>query len=269
MGFDLGDTVRLTGLCTDPGGTAANATTVTLTITLPDDSTATPTVTNPPAQTGQYTYDYVTSQAGRHTARWVWTNPACAYVDVFDVRPTAGLIVPLAAAKEQVNIPAATTTWDEELRGYIAATTRAVEGTVGPVLKRTVIEIRPGGHLLLLNATPVLALTSLTGVYSSGISYLPADLDVDLDNGIVRRKDGGWFVGPLRVVYTAGRPVIPENILLAAKIIIQHLWETQRGSGSAATNVDQADVAYLYKAGFAIPRRALELLDPDSEDGIA
>jgi hypothetical protein len=200
----------------------------------------------------------------------VWSNPACAHVDVFDVRPAAApLIVSLAVAKEQVNIPATTTSFDEELRGYIAATTRAVESEVGPVVKRTVTEVRPGGHLLLLNSTPVLALTSLTGIYNSGISYLPADLDTDLDTGIVRRRDGGWFVGPLRVVYTAGRAVIPENILLAGKIIIQHLWETQRGSGAAATNVDQADVAYLYKAGFAVPRRAIELLAPDAQPGIA
>jgi hypothetical protein len=270
VGYDLGDTVRLLGPCTDPAGAPVNATGAALTITLPDDSTVTPTITNPPTQTGQYLYDYVTSQAGRHTARWVWTTPACAYVDVFDVRPAAApLIVSLAAAKEQLNIPAATITFDEELRGYIAATTRAVESVVGPVIKRTVSEVRPGGHLLVLNSTPVLALSTLVGIYNSGISYLPADLDTDLVTGIVRRRDGGWFIGPLRVVYTAGRVVIPENFLLAAKIIIQHLWETQRGSGSAATNVDQADVAYLYKAGFAIPRRALELLSPDAEDGIA
>src|SRR3546814_10085956 len=47
--------------------------------------------------------------------------------------------------------------------------------------------------------------------------------------GIVRRKDGGRLVGPLRFTYVAGLTVIPANISHGGRIILQHLWKTQGG----------------------------------------
>ncbi|MCZ0996356.1 hypothetical protein O1L44_29875 [Streptomyces noursei] len=88
MPYDLGATARLSAECRDAGGTLTNATTVTLTITLPDGTAVTPAVTNPPATAGQYSADYTAVQAGRHSLRWVFTGAglAHAYADVLDVR---------------------------------------------------------------------------------------------------------------------------------------------------------------------------------------
>ncbi|MGW1801539.1 hypothetical protein ACWCQN_37890 [Streptomyces sp. NPDC001984] len=267
MPFDLGDTVRLVADSTDPGGTLTNATGVALTITLPDGTTASPAVTNPPAQTGKYSVDYATVQAGRHLARWVFTGPASAYTDVFDVRETAPpLIMSLADARKHIN--ATTTTNDEELRGWVESTTRAVEFFVGPVARRTVTEThdRACARVLALRQTPAIALTTVAAVLTGGTSYAVADLDLDGETGIVRRKDGGLLYGPLRVTYSVGRAIIPANVSHAGRIILQHLWKTQGGGVGRPAPGGMDDYAVtepIVGLGFAIPNRALELLQND------
>jgi hypothetical protein len=53
---------------------------------------------------------------------------------------------------------------------------------------------------------------------------------------------------------------IQANVRLASKIIIQHLWETQRGTMGVQLGGDSDN--YVAGRGFAIPRRAIELLGP-------
>lgn len=270
MPYDLADTVRLAADSKDAAGTLTNAGTVTLTITLPDGTTMSPAVTNPPAQTGQYRYDYATVQAGRHGVRWVFTTPNNAYTDQFDVREAAPpLILSLADAKTHLNI--SSTTHDEELRGWLEAVTGVIEQFVGPVVRRTVVEDHDylpvyGARMLVLRSTPVIALTSALAVLDGGTDYAVADLDVDGRTGIVRRLDGGALSGPLRVTYVAGRPVIPANITSAAKIILAHLWRTQYGGSRALPAVgggdDYAVTEPIPGFGYAIPNRALQLLEP-------
>ncbi|GAB2714430.1 hypothetical protein [Streptomyces bullii] len=267
MPFDLGDTVRLTADSTDPGGTLTNATGATLTITLPDGTTTSPAVTNPPAQTGKYTVDFLTTQAGRHLVRWVFTGPASAYTDMFDVRPAdPPLIMSLADARKHVN--ATVTTHDEELRGWVEATTKAVEYFVGPVARRTVTEThdRAYARVLALRHIPVISLTTVAAVLTGGTSYAVADLDLDGATGIVRRKDGGLLYGPLRMTYVAGRTIISAHISHAGRIILQHLWRTQGGGMGRPAPGGMDDYAVtepIPGLGFAIPNRALELLLDD------
>lgn len=265
MPFDLGDTVRLEAECRDADGTLATAAAATLTLTLPDGTTSSPTV-DAPATAGQYTHDYVTTQAGRHAVRWVFTGPACAYTDSFDVReaepPT---ILSLADAKQHLNITG--TTDDDELRGWIEATTAAVEWFVGPVVQRTVTEVhsRRTSASLALHQPPVVSLTTLAAVRTGGTSYVAADMDVDSATGIVTRLDGGSISGPLRVTYTAGRAVVPASITAAARIILQHLWRTQRAGsrGPVFGGGDDFSVTEpIPGLGYAVPNRAVQLLDP-------
>ncbi|WP_155054586.1 hypothetical protein [Streptomyces blattellae] len=265
MPFDLGATARLTAECRDPGGTLTNAITAAVTITLPDGTTTSPAVTNPPAQTGQYTVDYPTVQAGRHTVRWVFTAPAYAYVDVLDVREAApAWIFSLADGKSHLKLT--TTSQDEEVRRWIGATTRCVEWFVGPVAVRTVTETHHVGwaEALALRQMPALALTSVAAVLDGGTSYAVADLDLDGATGIVRRKDGGLMIGPLRATYTAGRRIVTENISSAAELILQHLWRTRQGPGRPQRGGEDFDVTEpIPGLGYAIPNRALQLLSPD------
>ncbi|MFF4746792.1 hypothetical protein [Streptomyces sp. NPDC001268] len=253
----------------DDGEQLANAGSMALTIVLPD-GTSTSIAPVAPTSTGIYAHDYTTVQAGRHTVRWVATGiNAGAYTDQFDVREaTPRGLLSLADAKKHLNIPASSTTDDEELRGWIEATARVVEFFVGPVTRRTVVETHRVGsvHAVALREAPVLEVVSLSPVLTGGTTYAAADFDVDGSSGIVQRLDGSRFTGPLRITYTVGRAVVPANISHAARIILQHLWRTQRGSarGPALAGSDDYSVTeQIPGLGYAVPNRALELLQPD------
>src|SRR4051812_2397971 len=115
MAVDLGDLYRCSWTNISPSGGNVNAGSVTLTITLPDQTSVVVTPVSP-TTTGVYQYDYQTVQAGRHLARWVGTgaNPG-AQPEEFDVRPAnPGYIISLGDVRQQLNLT--TTVNDEELR---------------------------------------------------------------------------------------------------------------------------------------------------------
>lgn len=263
MPFDLGDTVRLNASSRDAGGTLTTATTAVLTVTLPDGTTATPTVPAP-ATAGLYVVDYVTTQAGRHSVRWVFTAPANAYTDSFDVREaTPPAILSLADAKQHLN--KTTTTDDDEIRSWVESITAGIEGLCGPVVVRTVTERHEGRRVpvICLRQTPILSVTSVVAILTGGTTYTVADLDVDTETGVVQRKDGGTLTGPLRVTYSSGRRIVPAAMSSAARIILQHLWRTQQGPGRPQLGVGDFDVTEpIAGFGYAIPNRALQLLEP-------
>lgn len=264
MPFDLGATARLTADCRDPGGNLATASTATVTVTLPDGSTAVPAATET-STSGRYQADYPTDMAGRHMVRWVFTGPAHAYTDMFDVREAAPpALMSLATAKS--HLKKTDTADDEEIRDWIEACTRAVEQFTGPVVKRSVTEdVRfKSATSLAVTQIPAVELVSVTALVTGGLSYNVADLHLDGDTGIVTRLDGGPLYGPLKFVYVAGRPIVGANIRSAAKIILQHLWRTRQGPGRPQRGTDDYDVTEpLPGLGFAIPNRAVQLLDPD------
>lgn len=259
MAIDLGDTVRLTYQHRTAGGELVTPGSITLTIGLPD---GTETVITPgaPSSPGLFEYEYTTMQPGRHTVRWVGTGPAGAFADVFDVREsTPRYLMSLADARTQLRLDGLT--GDEELRSVVEAVTAPVEDMVGPVIVREVVEVQPGGRVLVLDRPPVLELTAVEPLLSGGLGYEVADLDLDPEPGVVRRLDGGVLVGPLRVTYTAGRRVVDAAILEAARVIVEHLWETRRGHGGARPGFGEDDLVPT-PSGFLVPHRAAELLAP-------
>lgn len=264
MPFDLGATVRLNADCRDPGGNLVTATTATVTVTLPDGSTASPAATET-STAGQYRADYPTVAAGRHTVRWVFTGPAHAYTDMFDVREAAPPAI-MSLADGRRHLKKTDTADDEEIRYWIGACTRAVEMFVGPVAARTVSErVRfTCTRTVALTLIPCLGLVSATSPRPGGTSYDVDDLDLDLDTGLVEAVDGGLLYGPLDITYRVGRTVVSENITSAARIILQHLWRTRQGPGRPQRGTDDYDVTEpLPGLGFAIPNRAVQLLEPD------
>lgn len=274
MPFTLGDVVPLGVQTRDPnnGNVLTNASNVSLTVTFVDPSgtvnTVSPIINNP--SVGQYQADYLTTQAGLHAVQWhasgVMTS---AYSDVFDVRPSVpGYIVSLTDAKKYLNI--ATTTNDEELRSFIEAATAIVEDVVGPVVVRTITEVhtRPS-HVLVLHQPPVVSLVSMSSVLLNATSYDLSTMDLDPVTGILRRIDGtpiSWRragASPVRIVYTAGRPVVPTAVTMAARVIIDHLWETQRGHTQGARPSPGGGRATQKKGPPPdLPPRARELLRP-------
>lgn len=266
MAFDLGDVVPLSTEVRDENGQLADAGNMRLEITLPNQ---TQDVTDPVTSTttGVYDHDFPTIQAGRHLARWVATGlNAGAYVDTFDVREaTPPYIVSLADTKTQLNIIRSID--DEELRGFIESATGIVENHVGACVRRTVTEQRNGGRSAVsLLITPVIEVTSVT---ESGTLLTAVDWSLS-DGGILTKVSGiyplsfPYGINNIVIVYVVGRIVIPAQFTHAARIIIQHLWETQRSrdvrrpptalAGELARVQDQAGRT------FTVPRKAVELL---------
>jgi len=261
----LGAPVRLAAECRTLAGELANASGVTLTITLPDGTTVSPPVTNPPAEIGLYTYDYVTEQTGRHAVYWTFTGPAGAAAEAFDVRPAdPPAILSLADARAHLNIT--NSRHDEELRGWIETTTQCVEHFVGAVVRRTVTELHTdlppqGARALALRGGPVIEVAGAARLDGTAVDTSGWDVD---EHDLVRRRDGGRITGPVRVIYLAGRPVIPANITSAARVILQHLWRTQHPTGSGRPQLGADDYAVtepIAGIGYAIPNRALHLLE--------
>jgi hypothetical protein len=237
--IDVGDPLPIQTMeVRDAAGVLANAGAMALTVTLPDGTSVSPGFSN--SATGVYVPNvYVTTQVGRHVVRWVGTGlNAAAYTEAFDVRPAlAAGILSLADARAVCNLE--TSTQDAELRIYIEATTDAIEGYIGPIGRRTVIEtVYPSSGVLLLRTTPVLSLTSVTPYLSAALTV--GSLVVDLSAGIVYPGTyGGFWAGWYDVVYEAGRVVIPAAVHLAARKTLKHLWSP-----------DQYGAAGLPRAGF-------------------
>lgn len=181
-------------------------------------------------------------------------------------------LVSLADAKGQLNIPLADVSSDAELAGFIAAATDPIERIIGPVIARSVTEVWDGGRSqLLLRKPPVLSITAVT---DTGTVLAASDYKLNGPAGILSRVAGPSLlpflpgIQSVTVVYQAGQAAdiaavtanLP-NVRLAAMIIIQHLWQTQRPA--AAGPFTQGSDEYDPRSSFAVPHRVTELLgDP-------
>lgn len=266
MAVDVGDLYRLSMTLTSPAGGLVTAGTMTLTITLPDATTF-PVSPVTPVTTGQYQYDYQTVQSGRHIARWVATgaNPG-AYAEAFDVLDAIPrYIISPADAKRQLNIT--DTNSDDELRGYIESATDVVERVRGEAMvRRTFIEeheVMYAGGRMALSWTPVVSLTSVVMI-DGWVTWDVSRLHVNATTGVVSTTfQSGLFqlFGRLAVTYVAGYQVIPASFQLAGSIIVNHLWQTQRGNrGAPRVSGGLSETTMVPGFAFAIPNRALELL---------
>lgn len=252
-------------------GQSSPPSTVSLTITLPDQSAVTPSV-GPGAASGSdwlLTVDYPTVQAGLHKAAWVTTGPGTAAVDYFSVRQFIS-VISLAEAKEHLNKTLGASAADGELRRFMMAATEVVESKVGAcVMRQVTAEFIPGDfrRVIRLPSGPVpdaASVTSIASLRANGPSWATADLIVNARAGTVQTADcRGFWAGPWQWSGTAGRRVVPERLEHAAKEQVRHLWETQRGAQPPA--LMQGEETFTTAAGwtFSVPRRVAELLEPD------
>ncbi|MEV4173983.1 hypothetical protein [Nonomuraea sp. NPDC049709] len=267
--YAFGAAVHLATTVKDLAGAPVTPTTITLSIMLPDGSVDGPFVPVSDGGGGAYHYDFTPTQAGRHIARWVTTGPVGADEETFDVSAQwAGAgVISMRAAKKQLNIDEDDHDDDEEIADHIRSTTAVCERYAGALVRATHVEKHMGGYGLALNHAPVLELVSVVAIQTGGVDQAVTDLDLDGPTGIVTRLDGGRMCGPVRVTYVAGRTEIPANVTQAAKIQVQHLWETQRGT-MGGVRVGGSDEVYDPRFGFTIPRRVIELLG-EQPPGIA
>lgn len=264
LGATLPFKARLYDKAPSDGGVLVNALTVTLLVTLPDQTTTNVAVVNPPTTQGVYTANYTpTVLVGRYVGLWTFTFASgyvTKYTQVFDVDPAdAGLLISLSEAKSHLRIRDSDSQYDSDILEWIAACTEIVEFYVGPCVPRTVVEYADPGWTLLLKQSPVMSIQSIIPYGWNGASFTPTDVSFQED-GVVRSKTRRFFGwGPYEVTYTAGRQVVPGSVAQAVKIILSHMWETQRGA-SGLPYQNQDSISPLPGLGYTIPNRALELL---------
>jgi hypothetical protein len=275
--YALNQPVRVTTTIRDITGTLVNAGTLTLTVSKPDTSQQ--NYTTPVNDSiGQYHQDVPATDlplTGHYQYIWTATGAGAGVsfgdFDVFDALAETA-VLPLQDAKDMLNIPQATTTSDSELQAYIATTEMAIEGfTGGPLVTRAVTEraeITGQYTVLQVRQRPLVSVTSIVSVASGQPIDISAGLDLDVNAGTIRRKLGWPFYGPyftwlpaMTVTYTAGwGTAVPAAFNLVARIIVQHLWETQHGP-AARPSMGTVDMVQPAGFTFAIPNRAAELLN--------
>ncbi len=178
-------------------------------------------------------------------------------------------LLSLPAAKETLNITSQQ--FDNEIVAYVEAATDMIEARVGPIVSRTVTEtLTASDGVLVLSYLPVISITSVVGVFSGALTYLPAGLTANPRSGVVRALDRSSLrTDSYTVVYVAGRtgPIAPR-FMQAARVLLQHLWSTQRGSGGGAARGSGGGAARGSNeppagVGYSMPNRVLELLALD------
>lgn len=278
--FHLTDPVLLNWVLTDTSNNPVDASVLpTVTVTRPDGTTDTPAVTHVGVGTGQYQATHLTTQPGHHFVAWAatGTHPG-AMTDSFDVWPAQDrTILSFADVKNTVNLTAGVTQFDDELRWYNESITDFIEYYCGPVIPQTIVERQEvGGLTVALFQPPILNLVNWAGTTSPmkpvkvyGVAYDASVLSVDPKTGIVEHTGGlPFFYGPYDFQYQAGRLVIPMGISMAARIILKHLFAIQRGGGAGSFGAGEEETNFE-GFGFAVPNRALEILEPYRSPGVA
>lgn len=178
--------------------------------------------------------------------------------------PDTGLVASLTDLKAHLNITTSSTAQDDELTHVLTAASELVSKIIGGPLAVTTVTERYSttSSVLVPSQRPLVSVTSATADWGGTVdasSYV-----VDTYSGTITSRYGTWGSGTL--VYTAGLSQVPERVRLAGLIIAKHLWETQRGSGRPG---DGDNDSWNPTMGYAIPRRAQELLEYDQIPGIA
>ena len=278
--YYLGQPVSILTTVRDRTGALVNAGTLTLVVKIRNadgTTTVTGTYASPVNDSiGTYHQDIpATDLTSIAHYQYVWTSTgtgAGVSVGDFDVAdPDETAVLPLQDAKDQLNIPASNTTSDAEIQSFIATIESALKSyTGGPIVNRTVVEraeMMSNQTVILVRQRPLVSVTSITGA-TGGVIDISAGLDLDANAGLIRRQLGLPFFGPyfqwlpqVNVTYVAGwGTAVPPAFNTAARIILQHLWQTQRAPSLQGPLAGGADVV-LPGFGFAIPNAAAELLD--------
>ena len=277
--YPLNQPVRISTTVRDTSGTLVDPTTLTLTVKLAqaDGTQATTGTYASPAHdsTGTYHQDVPVSDLGsigHYQYAWVSTGAGAGVsfgdFDVFD--PYEPAVLPLQDAKDQLNIPQATTTYDTELQAYVATIEACLERyTGGPLVNRTITaersEMMNGQTVIPVRQRPLVSVTSIAA--SGGNIDISGGLKLDVNAGLIRRPLGLPFIGPffswlpeVFVTYVAGWGTsVPATFGTVARMILQHLWETQHGP-SERPSIGGTDMATVAGFSYAIPAQAAELL---------
>jgi hypothetical protein len=108
---------------------------------------------------------------------------------------------------------------------------------------------------------PVISLTSVQ-LWDGSVTWDTADMRAS-PSGVVRVVNGPLITGLVDVAYLAGYQVVPYNYRMGALVILQHTWETQRGSGTMMSGVIGPEERFRQPGEFfTLPNKAKEWLGP-------
>ena len=247
--------MRLSATVQDVTGALVNAGALTLLVkTAAADGTwtTTGTYTTPTNDsTGLYHQDIPVTDlvaAGHYQYTWTSTGTGAGVsfgeFDVFDPFETS--VLPLQDAKDALNIPQATTTSDAEIASYIATIKSNLEkATGGPLVNRTVTErseMMSNQTVIPVRQRPLVSVTSIASASGSNID-ISGGLDLDVNAGAHPAETGPAVLravlhlaaaGHRRLRGRVGRVSVPAAFNTFARIVLQHLWNTQRGPRVAA-----------------------------------
>lgn len=175
--------------------------------------------------------------------------------------------VTLDEVKDHLNIPTTTTTYDQELQRFIDSACEVVEGIVGPVSQRAVVETHSGGRPTIVLATsPIVSVTSVAEngrtVPSTGYS-----LNGSLLTRAVGYVPSCWLPGVDNVTVTlqAGRVAASAAVLDGTKELIRLNWRPQTGGSGSVFNQRTDDTSGgEIRLGFFIPNTVMQRLQPSA-----
>jgi hypothetical protein len=192
-------------------------------------------------------------------------------------------IIALQEAKDFLNLT--TTVNDAELALFITAASamwlkRGGPGATSPAYDEW---YSGGGPTIALRHTPVIAITQIVEALTGTTSYILTQQDpgsgltsafgysIVNERGLITRRANGvateFMVGELNVhvTYTAGFVTAPEDVKLAIKLLVDHMWQTQRGGSKRPNSTDE----YVPGVGFMWPHRVEQILGDYVLPGIA
>lgn len=159
--------------------------------------------------------------------------------------------------RTHLGIPSTSSTVDaDDLQSFAAAACDVVEQWCGAIEPRTVTDERvaSSASAVALAQCPV---SALVGVSAAGAPVgVVGDYLLNSAGGILTRVDGGVIAAGSLVTYTVGYAVPPPWAVVAAKIIVRHLWRTQRTPNAIGSAEPPPG------AGFAVPAAAAAIMSP-------
>lgn len=280
--YQLGQTIVWRFVTRNTAGNPADLGTGPTAIpTRPDGTTTSATITR--NGVGDYTITVTSDMVGR----WLCTfdgggdnSGGTPFTDVADVWPAdPRMLISLADARATLDVRAANTAPDEELRALIVAATIIVEHEVGPVLTATHTETRDGKWRtgIALHHKP----GSISTVVEDGIA-LDAGDDYTLGEGAVlwRAPLGSTWSGLGRgnvvITYPVGGQAVSQAVIEAGRRLVAHLYGWQQAPRPAfggQPEISESTGGMVYRAGYAVPNAVIEILAPvkatNRQEGVA
>lgn len=155
-----------------------------------------------------------------------------------------------------------------ELQAFVEAITPVVERWTGLVIEKRAVTVTGsfnGARSAVLSKVPINTLTLIASL-DGNTTWDVSDWSIaDARSGIIVTS-GSALRGDVRFTYDAGYDddAIPGEYKQGALVILQHVWETQRGVGGVGSGVIGEEELHDRLYSYSIPRKALEWLGSES-----